>query len=264
MRGNSTLSLAFLMLLTSNVWAGDGDRDASDRLSLADLVNYRAALTGKATADDARASDPPLRVGFKDVWNRPQAFRGRRITIEGRIQRIFRQGPVGDFPSLSEIWIVSAAGDPFCLVTPIKSGAAGVATSDNGPGGATTPDELPRPGQIVRFTGTFLKMVRYAAGDGDRLAPLVVGNRPPVYLRGDSKATSANSLPATGAGNNGSTWVGSWPLVFILTLLVTGTLAIRHLRIAVEQLKRRDQQRRAIASLGVDPPLEFVEAPAKQ
>ena len=35
---------------------------------------------------------------------------------------------------------------------------------------------------MVRFTGTFLKMVRYAGGDGARLAPLIVGDRLPVAV----------------------------------------------------------------------------------
>ena len=83
-------------------------------------------------------------MSFKDLWNRPDAFRGRRVTVEGRVQRIFRQGPVGSFPALAEIWIASPAGDPFCLVVPQAAG-------------------VPKLGQTVRFTGTFLKMVRYAA-----------------------------------------------------------------------------------------------------
>ena len=33
---------------------------------------------------------------------------------------------------------------------------------------------------MVRFTGTFLKMVRYAGSDGPRLAPLIVGGQQPA------------------------------------------------------------------------------------
>lgn len=96
----------------------DDPPQASHQLSLADLAGYRAALSGKATADDARTSDPPTQVKFKDLWNRPDVFRGRRITIQGRVSRIFRQGPVGSFPPLAEVWITTPAGDPFCVVYP--------------------------------------------------------------------------------------------------------------------------------------------------
>ena len=89
-----------------------------NQLSLADLAGYRASLSGKPTADRARASDPPLEAKFKDLWNRPDVFRGRRITIEGRVARIFRQGALGTFPALAEVWITSPAGDPFCMVFP--------------------------------------------------------------------------------------------------------------------------------------------------
>src|SRR5438045_2123290 len=76
----------------------DRDQGQDDQWSLADLAGYRAALTGRATADDARPSDPPAPVRFRDLWERPGAFQGRRVSIRGRVERIFRQGPVGSFP----------------------------------------------------------------------------------------------------------------------------------------------------------------------
>ena len=59
------------------------------------------------------------------------SFEGRRITIQGRVSRIFRQGPVGSFPPLAEVWITSPAGDPFCVVCPQ-------------PGSTDRPPRLPR------------------------------------------------------------------------------------------------------------------------
>ena len=94
------------------------EADSTHQLGLADLAKYHAALTGRAATDDARVSEPVTRVGFRDLWNQPETFRGRRVLVEGRVQRIFRQGPVGTFPALAEVWIVSSAGDPFCLVFP--------------------------------------------------------------------------------------------------------------------------------------------------
>ena len=96
----------------------DDNPQTSHQLTLADLAAYRAALSGKPTADDARLSDPSAQVKFKDIWNRPDVFQGRRITIQGRVARIFRQGPVGTFPPLAEVWITSPAGDPSCVVFP--------------------------------------------------------------------------------------------------------------------------------------------------
>lgn len=100
--------------------------------------------------------------------------------IEGRVQRIFRQGPVGSFPALAEIWIASPAGDPFCLVIPQETGTGSLGVNDNSLGGHTTSQRIPVAGRTVQFTGIFLKVIRYAAGDGARLAPLVVGDQPPV------------------------------------------------------------------------------------
>ena len=150
-----------------------------DQLSLADLVGYRAALSGKATADDARPADPPARVGFRDLWERPDAYRGRRVTVRGRVARIFRQGPVGSFPPCSRSGSSRPAGDPFCLVFPQDRRTRPKRPRSIGPDVRPKPSAVPGPGRTVRFTGTFLKMVRYAAGDGERLAPLIVGDRPP-------------------------------------------------------------------------------------
>ena len=157
----------------------DPDREPDDRLGLTDLAAYRAALSGRPTADLARTSDPPAPVGFRDLWGRPEAYLGRRVTVGGRVERTFRQGAVGSFPPLVEAWVFSAAGDPICVVYPRPDAPAAA-----------------EPGRTVRFTGTFLKMVRYKGGDGDRLAPLIVGDRPPDLQRPEaSKGSSAT--PAT-------------------------------------------------------------------
>ncbi len=159
---------------------GDVDRERDDRLGLADLAAYRAALSGKATIDDARPSDPPAPVGFRDLWERSEAYRGRRVTIRGRLERTFRQGAVGSFPPLVEAWVFSASGDPICVVFPRPETPAGGASAigsapdsadDHRQDGRAGGSAMPGPGRLVRFTGTFLKTVRYPAGDGERLAP---------------------------------------------------------------------------------------------
>jgi hypothetical protein len=221
------------------------DSGQDDELSLADLTAYRAALSGKATADDARPTDPSARVGFRDLWDRPDAHRGRRVTVEGRVGRIFRQGPVGSFPPLIQVWAYSPAGDPFCLVFPRPAdSAAPVKESESRAA-------IPGLGQTVQFTGTFLKIVRYAAGDGPRLAPLVVGDRPPApAVRGKGVSASpasgepgspARILRAIGgerAGPASSAWSpASWGLALALAAVAVGILAWQHLRGA--QLRSR-------------------------
>src|SRR5262249_20647678 len=147
----------------------------------ADLAGYRAALSGRATADDARPSDPPSPVHFRDLWERREAYQGRRVTVRSRVARVFRQGPIGSFPHLAQARSFSPSGDQFCTASPLPGGSgvighAPVAAQAAGksPGGPSP--AVPDLGREVRFTGTFLKMVRYAAADGARLAPLIVGD----------------------------------------------------------------------------------------
>jgi hypothetical protein len=212
-----------------------------DRLGLADLAGYRAALSGKATADDARAADPPARVHFRDLWNRPDAFRGRHVIVEGRVLRIFRQGPVGSFPALAEVWITSKSGDPFCLVSP-QAGPTSIA--------------IPEPGQDVRFTGTFLKMVRYAANDGARLAPLVVGDRPPTAQPADAVLRAIEGhVPGASLSLDPWSWSpATWALGLSTAALAGCLLAWWHLTTLSQKPRRK-----TMTPNTADPPLEFIE-----
>ncbi len=125
-------------------------------LTLTDLPAYRAAL------EPSKPGDPkPQPATFHDLWDHPAESRGRRVEVGGRVERVFHQGPVGEFPALAEVWVVDAATDPLCLVFPESSDAP-----------------APKPGDSVRFGGTFLRRVRYRGGDAERLAPLIVGPGP--------------------------------------------------------------------------------------
>ena len=205
------------------VWAQE------DQVGLADLTLYRAALYGKGAGS-------PAKVHFRDLWDRSEAYRGRHVVVDGRVQRIFRQEPIGDFPALAEVWISSPAGDPFCLVFPL-------------------PGPVPDRGREVRFTGTFLKMVRYAAGDGGRLAPLVVGSRPPT-------SQSAGAVDPSKAVRDLNAMLDRWswsPLNWFLGLsmaaLAAGLLAWRHLH----SPSKRVLDRGRAASEALDSPLEFID-----
>jgi hypothetical protein len=255
----------------------DDNPPTSHQLSLADLAGYRAALSGKPTADDARASDPPAQVKFKDLWNRPEIFRGRRITIQGRVARIFRQGSVGSFPPLAEIWITSPAGDPFCVVFPQPASTdddhAETATSlqavagesalalEEKHGDAERAVAMPELGRTVRFTGTFLKMVSYAGGDGARLAPLVVGDRLPMpiapkHAAGHSSPEGAGALAIGDTSHSGAALGPAyWALGLAVVALGAVILARWHLRAPARPAAGRRTPSPSIA----DPSLEFIE-----
>jgi hypothetical protein len=261
----------------------DGERD--DRLGLADLAAYRAALSGKATADEARPSDPAAPVGFRDLWTRPEAYRGRRVTVRGRLERTFRQGAVGSFPPLVETWVFSPSGDPFCVVYPQPGAGTGQEPSGGSAPGSAADDRRrdaraagpaePGPGRMVRFTGTFLKMVRYAAGDGDRLAPLIVGDRPPEGYPPETSGGSAATPPGAGAvlraiggglvddgpgADRGSWSRSSWMLGLVLTAVAVAAIAAQHLRGA--RLRDHAAARARLREQSLpDPPLHFVDSP---
>jgi hypothetical protein len=257
--GNGAYLVSLIAIVSCSTYAVADDMESPDRLSLADMVAYRAALKGKPTADDARVSDPAVRVVFKDLWNRPESFRGRRVIVEGRVQRIFRQGPVGDFPALAEIWIAAPAGDPFCLVVPQETVKASGFLNKSAVSARAGVRQLPELGLVVRFTGTFLRMVGYSAGDGSRRAPLIIGDQPPVSVQDGASAEEPKSFAANNPRSNSIMGSGVWLLGLALAVLLAATLALCRSRLAVRQMERRNRHRRAMVSLGADPPLEFVE-----
>jgi hypothetical protein len=215
-RSRCTLTHLFIVILvlgTAQVAANDTP------LTIADLAEYHAALNGKA-------HDPPVAVGFRELWDHPETYRGRRVQVEGRIVRRFRQGAFGTFPPLEEVWVVTPADNPLCFVFPEKRGHA-----------------PPGPGDSVRFVGTFLKRVQYQGGDRPRLAPLIVGARPPVAT------AQAPPVAPSGRGLSAPDWlVGS-----VVAALVVLVLARQHLRHPV---------RRPWRVKIPEPPPDFVPPPS--
>ncbi|WP_406699866.1 hypothetical protein V5E97_13555 [Singulisphaera sp. Ch08] len=146
--------IAAWLLLSVTIPSTRGD---DSPLTVADLADYRRSLI-------ARDSEPvPRLLRFRELWDHPTKYAGVRVQVEGRIVRRFLQGAFGTFPPLVEAWAVTPSGDPFCWVYP--------APKD----GASTPPVQ----ESVRFVGTYLKRIRYQGGDTERLAPLIVGPRPP-------------------------------------------------------------------------------------
>lgn len=170
-------------------------------LTLTDIPAYRAAL-------EHQPDGSAIPVTFRELWDNPKRYEGMRVRVEGHVARRFRQASFGTFPALAEVWINSPAGDPFCIVFP---GAA------EGAEGAV-------PGSNVRFEGTYLKRLRYRGADTDRLAPLIVGDRPPAVL---------SPAPKPSEGNNalsGSSWTRlDWVIGLGAATVVLLVLARRHL-----------------------------------
>jgi hypothetical protein len=194
-------------------------------------------------------------VSFRDLWDHPETWRGRRVIIRGRLVRTFRQEAFGDFPALVEAWMSTPRGDLFCVVHP------------RGKGGAAAP----RLGAAIRFTGTFLKTIRYAAADTARLAPLVVGDRAPVE---EQDPTAAPGAPAAAppaaphAASSQAAALGRLGLVMGLAAVLALALAWYHWNKPVPILRRRGRGRDRDAAAGpgdapahaaADPPLEFLD-----
>jgi hypothetical protein len=222
-------ALVFALAVFPAPVPGQEPPDAGDQaLGLADLPAEHAALAGKATIDGPRAADPPRPLSFPDLWDHPEEWRGRRVIVRGAVARVFRQGAVGSFPPLVEGWLSTPEGNLLCVVFP----------QPKGPGG----DPPLEAGRRVDFTGTFLRPIRYAAADQPRLAPLVVGDRPPAPLKGASAgagASTAAALRSIGASpipdSRLSPAADSWPAAgwafgLILGLAAAAVLAWQHLR----------------------------------
>lgn len=192
-----------------------------EAVSVADYSDYAQALRSRPEPDAQPAT-------FAELWRRPAAFRGKPVIVAGCLERRFRQPAIGDFPALTEAWVVDAAGNPLCLVYPSSSREV-------------------QAGARVQFVGTFLRTIRFGGQDADRLAPLLVGPRPP----------EVSSLPEA---MEEARWEDSdWILGLALAGLVVVILATQHLR-----LRREPPRASGPAPRFVDPnePTVPVEEPA--
>jgi hypothetical protein len=201
---------ATLLLIAGLVAASRAVAEDSP-LGLADLEAYRVALASKPVG-----SAPMVR--FRDLWDRPGDHAGKSVSVEGRVARTFRQPGFGEFPPLVEAWILSPAGDPFCLVFP-----------------QTEATPIPEIGSPVRFSGTFLKRIKYQGGDVPRLAPLIVG---PV-----APSTSYSSPETVRDGWSSTDWMMALGASLVVALILAG----RHL------------SRPAPISRAIEPPPAFVD-----
>jgi len=187
--GRLIVLMVLLLLFPGRGFAQEPMEDDAP-LGLGDLAAERAALSGKFENDE-----PPRPTTFRELWDHPGENRGRRVIVSGRIVRIFRQDPSGDFPALVEAWIEEPPGNLFCAVFEPR------------------PDADVEIGRLVAFTGVHLRRIRYEAGGGARLAPLIVGAEPPRIEKpapADKGKAVAPPAPAPGRPGSGLAWTLVW------------------------------------------------------
>ena len=117
---------------------------------------------------------PAEAISFRALWSDPEKYQGRRVVVRGRLARRFSQSAVGSFPALNEDWIFDDQQNPFCVVSYREHAGGNV-------------------GDRVEFAGKFLRLARYKASDGDRLAPVLVDVRGPTRLVAPPPAIPANT-----------------------------------------------------------------------
>lgn len=211
--------MTVLLLMTlATAMAPDPKADGT-ALGLVDLAAYRAAL------EAPEGIEPAAKVSFRDLWDHPERYEGHRVRVEGRIVRRFRQGPVGTFPALVEAWTRDGRGNLLCLVFPDLDATAST------------------PGRTIGFEGTYLKRLRYPGGDVERLAPLIVGHRPP----------SSGSAGMTDRGRDLAVPSGGSGLDGIIALVLAGAVG---LVLAVQSFRRP-----AVRPIEVGPPPNFRDGP---
>lgn len=191
-------------------------------LGLGDLAAEHAALSGEG--DGA----PPVAATFRDLWDRPDEFRGRRVRVVGRVVRSFRQDAVGSFPALVEAWIEQPPGDLLCLVFP-----------------APAREVDAWKGATVAFVGVSLRRVRYKA-EGDRLAPLIVGREAPAI-----EAAAPAQPPETPTAG----WPGPLATVGLFAGLASISALLAWRTLATPAPRKRKPRERGIGS---GPPPEFL------
>ena len=160
---------------------------ATGPLSQADMAAFRASLR-------TPVSDTTPLVSFRSLWDGGDRLMGKPVTVVGRVARRFSQEARGEWPPLTELWLVDEAGNPVCVTC--REGAAPV-------------------GRRVRVRGVVARRLRYRSGDGDRMAPWIVAAGGPVV-----------EVESRDAGTNGLTWA----VAAGMAVVAGAVLAVQHAR----------------------------------
>ncbi len=143
-------------------------------------------------------------VGFMQLFQQPDAYRGQAVTVRGRVMYAARadvDSIVGQPSRLSQtslpqtsqerfvLWIMPAGGPTLPIVVYAQSLPAGFPPIERLPGGRLT-----KLREDVTVTGILLKRGSYHATDGPRTAPVILACMPdwvpPIAAAGDSSRSA--------------------------------------------------------------------------
>ncbi len=115
-------------------------------------------------------------IGFTQLFEQPVAYRGRVVTIRGRVMYASRVDlqPAGEADGERfALWIMPAGGPTLPIVVYVQSLPRGFPQIEKEPGG-----QLTKLREDVTVTGILLKRGSYHATDGPRTAPVILSRAP--------------------------------------------------------------------------------------
>ena len=143
-------------------------------------------------------------IGFTQLFQQPDAYRGQAVTVRGRVMyasRVEFDSIVGQPSRLSQtslpqssqerfvLWIMPVGGPTLPIVVYAQSLPAGFPPIERLPGGRLT-----KLREDVTVTGILLKRGSYHATDGPRTAPVILAYMPdwvpPVAAAGSSSRSA--------------------------------------------------------------------------
>jgi len=133
-------------------------------IAFRDMGAFAALLKRAREARPADLAERARRdVGFRELWDHPEDYRGVLLELRGFCRHIDSSGSkLGAGGRLHEVWITLPEGEltPFvCIAEKLPEGFAINATNS----------------EPVVFLGFFLKVMAYDSGEGRRGAPLLIG-----------------------------------------------------------------------------------------
>jgi hypothetical protein len=144
------------------------------------------------------------RIAFTQLFQQPEVYRGKAVTVRGTVMNASRVAASDDEPGSSEryvLWIMPEDGPTSPIVVYALAMPAGFPPIERQSGGRMT-----KLHEEVALTGIFLKRGSYHAQDGPRTAPVIIANvpdwKPPVIATTQSTRYGLDSgwlLPTAGA-----------------------------------------------------------------
>ncbi len=222
------------------------DEKRADQIAAASLWS-QAVINANNTPFEvfAKSAAENSHVTFAHLWNSPDLYRGKVITVKGRLVRVRKleatlAAQAADIPFVYEGWIFGATkrSHPFCVLFPVL------------PDGLEVAESMDRE---VVFHGYFIKKMKYRAGDNAKFleTPVLIG--PSVLPATEAAPTTLTSTVSMIA----ITWVFVLIAGAALCLVLVGW----YLRRGDQAWKTRLDRLRAQRSVGLE---ESGEATASE